>query len=56
MTDLGLMSNSKLLRVKNKQKIPYKSRKTPISIKKLYLRLNDRFGIICGLVILRYSE
>ena len=39
-----LMSNSKLLRVKNKQKMPYKNRKTPSSRKSLHLRPNDRFG------------
>ena len=31
MTDLGLMSNSELLRIKNKQKAPYKKQKTASS-------------------------
>ena len=31
MTDLGLMSNSGLLRIKNKQKTPYKEQKTASS-------------------------
>ena len=33
MTDLGLMSNSELLRIKNKQKTPYKKQKTASSYK-----------------------
>ena len=31
MTVLGLMSNSELLRIKNKQKAPYKKQKTASS-------------------------
>ena len=31
MTVLGLMSNSELLRIKNKQKTPYKKQKTASS-------------------------
>ena len=31
MTDLGLMSNSGLLRIKNEQKTPYKKQKTASS-------------------------
>ena len=31
MADLGLMSNSELLRIKNKQKTPYKKQKTASS-------------------------
>ena len=31
MTDLGLMSNSELLRIKNRQKTPYKKQKTASS-------------------------
>ena len=30
MTDLGLMSNSELLRIKNRQKAPYKKQKTAV--------------------------
>ena len=34
MTDLGLMSDSELLRIKNKRKASYKSRKTAKSNQK----------------------
>ena len=34
MTDLGLMSNSELLRIKNRQKAPYKKQKTASSYQK----------------------
>ena len=44
MTDLGLMSNSELLRIKNKQKTPYKKQKTASSLKYHIKRPNDRFG------------
>ena len=38
------MSNSGLLRIKNKQKTPYKKRKAARSHKKLSKRPNDRLG------------
>ena len=41
-----LMSDSELLRIKNKQKASYKSRKTARSDLKILIRPNDRFGII----------
>ena len=40
------MSNSELLRIKNKQKTPYKKQKTARVIKYFYKRPNDRLGII----------
>ena len=40
-----LMSNRRLLRVKNNQKMPYKNRKAPSSRKISHLRSNDRFGL-----------
>ena len=39
-----LLSNSELLRIKNKQKASYKSRKTARSNKIILTRFNDRFG------------
>jgi len=39
-----LMSNSELLRIKNKQKTTYKKQKTASSYKKYRKRPNDRFG------------
>ena len=40
-----LMSNSELLRIKNKQKAPYKKTKDCKQLLKLYIkRPNDRFG------------
>ena len=39
-----LMSDSELLRIKNKQKASYKSRKTARSNLKILIRPNDRFG------------
>ena len=41
-----LMSNSELLRIKNKQKTTYKNQKTASSYKKYRKRPNDRFGVI----------
>ena len=43
-----LMSDSELLRIKNKQKASYKSRKTARSNPKKLIRPNDRFGFILG--------
>ena len=40
-----LMSNSELLRIKNKQKTPYKKQKTASSKIKYNKRPNDRFGL-----------
>ena len=40
------MSNSRLLRIKNKQNLPYKNRKASSSRKISHLRSNDRFGFI----------
>ena len=40
-----LMSDSELLRIKNKQKASYKSRKTARSYIKILIRPNDRFGL-----------
>ena len=40
------MSNSELLRIKNKQKTPYKKQKTASSYKNDIKRPNDRFGFI----------
>ena len=48
MTDLGLMSDSDLLRIKNKRKASYKSRKTAKSNLKILTRSNDRFGFNCS--------
>ena len=39
------MSDSELLRIKNKQKASYKSRKTARSNLKILIRPNDRFGL-----------
>ena len=43
-----LMSDSELLRIKNKQKASYKSRKAARSNQKKLTRPNDRFGFILG--------
>jgi hypothetical protein len=41
-----LMSNSELLRIKNKQKTPYKNQKAASSYRIIIIkRPNDRFGI-----------
>ena len=48
MTDLGLMSDSELLRIKNKRKASYKNRKTAKSNLKILTRSNDRFGFNCS--------
>ncbi len=40
-----LMSDSELLRIKNKRKASYKSRKTARSNIKIHTRSNDRFGL-----------
>ena len=45
--DCLLMSDSELLRIKNKQKASYKSRKTARSNLKILIRPNDRFGFMC---------
>ena len=42
--DCLLMSDSELLRIKNKQKASYKNRKTARSILKNHYTPNDRFG------------
>ena len=43
-----LMSNSELLRIKNKRKVSYKSRKTAKSNLKILTRANARFGFNCS--------
>ena len=43
------MSDSELLRIKNKQKASYKNRKTARSNLKILIRPNDRFGFIVAL-------
>ena len=45
--DCLLMSDSELLRIKNKQKASYKSRKTARSNLNILIRPNDRFGFMC---------
>ncbi len=51
MTDLGLMSDSELLRIKNKRKASYKSRKTARSnLKKSLHGLMTDLGLIVLLI------
>ena len=51
-----LMSDSELLRIKNKQKASYKSRKAARSNQKKLIRPNDRFGFnqLCFFLIWDY--